>query len=634
MLFQFFNGYVLVENSKLKKFYILFFITLILFIFNFKVPYNNVKVIVQGKLSPSEIQLKINNEKIPFEKKGKFLEKNIGQKIDDFKIVTNKENKIDAIIIFNGSRINYFNNLDEFEKINGEYKVPNKVRWNENFKSYNFRSVLNLISAFFFSFFSINSILPYFMGFFTIFYYLKNKDEIKLPKLNGFFIFVILFILGAIFRLNGLFEYHLHLDEYFSIYYSNPKLPFDFVFEDAGNPPLFYILFKFYLKIFDISFYSTKLFPFLASLFGIFFLWLFLKKEFSLKTANLGLFLAIFNLPLIMYSNEIRSYILQIAIVPLLIWNLFKIIETNKIKFYFSYFVLFIIASNLHYYMVLFLIFNFIYIGFYFIKNKKYNDFLKFFNINLFASLFFIMFLSKTGLEFGMNNSSFNSWIVLPDIQKIKTTVFYIFNGAISSLLSLVFFIKSLFNHKKTKNDEIIIYLFSLIVFVLISSILISYFIKPIFVERYFALLYPVFIIFLTLVFSNSYKNKYIIFLFTIWFLLIQNFEGEKSFKLMGIIDYPIYSSYEISKISNKNIYAISNLASDNLEFHYKNSISKNVKYIQVLALSFENSVNEILKEDKNALILTVLIDKKKIKGKIEEFYNPSTKTSLFKITN
>ena len=66
MLFQFFNGYVLVENSKLKKFYILFFITLILFIFNFKVPYNNVKVIVQGKLNPSEIQLKINDEKNSF----------------------------------------------------------------------------------------------------------------------------------------------------------------------------------------------------------------------------------------------------------------------------------------------------------------------------------------------------------------------------------------------------------------------------------------------------------------------------------------------------------------------------------------------------------------------------------------
>lgn len=611
---------------------------------NYPSPYNSINIVIEGnKLKEGEILIEKNKKIFTPELKENTFNKALSGKINSLNILIeqNKSKEVESVVIFNDSKINHFSGLSSFKKgkINYKgknynlYEAPNSIKQNPKSGAYNFNSYLSFFSGIFLSFFSFSCpilILPYLMLFISIFYYIKNEDKIIRPY--GYLIFAAIFAIGILLRLNGLFDYLPHLDEYFSIYFSNPSIPFSYVFEDAGNPPVFYILFRLYLKIFNISLISIKMFPFLISIFGLLILWLFLKKEFDIKTANTGLFLSSVSLPLIYYSNEIRSYILQIAIVPLVIYLLFKILDTNKTKYYVLYAVCTAVISNIHYYMILFLVSNFIYGAAYFLIQKKYIEILKFFNANLFGILFFIPYFSLTSNEFALNNSGFNDWIQKPDFGGIKTILLYITGGFFSFILSFVFFFKSL--KRNDKRGKIIVYSFFTILSILFFSILISYLIRPITVIRYFSFLYPVFIIFLTLVFTDSNKNKFFIFLFIPWFLFVQNSDYDSGFRKKGIIDYPLSASFEYIKKADKNehIYVVTNQAKENLSFGHEKLLSDKIQYVSQMALSFEDVVNEILKKDKNAVIFTTLIDENKIRANKTRFYNPAADSVLWKI--
>ena len=99
---------------------------------------------------------------------------------------------------------------------------------------------------------------------------------------NVFLVFIFIFAAGSLIRFNELFSYPLELDESASIYFSDPKKYIWYTFDDAGNPPLFYLIFRLWLFIFNVSLVPAKLFPLFLSLFGMIFLWCFLKKEFNL----------------------------------------------------------------------------------------------------------------------------------------------------------------------------------------------------------------------------------------------------------------------------------------------------------------------------------------------------------------
>ncbi|MDO5436717.1 MAG: hypothetical protein Q4F80_00770, partial [bacterium] len=320
------------------------------------------------------------------------------------------------------------------------------------------------------------------------------------------------------------------------------------------------------------------------------------------------------------------------AIVPLVIYLLFKILDTNKTKYYVLYAVCTAVISNIHYYMILFLVSNFIYGAAYFLIQKKYIEILKFFNANLFGILFFIPYFSLTSNEFALNNSGFNDWIQKPDFGSIKTILLYITGGFFSFILSFVFFFKSL--KRNDKRGKIIVYSFFTILSILFFSILISYLIRPITVIRYFSFLYPVFIIFLTLIFTDSNKNKFFIFLFIPWFLFVQNSDYDSGFRKKGIIDYPLSASFEYIKKADKNehIYVVTNQAKENLSFGHEKLLSDKIQYVSQMALSFEDVVNEILKKDKNAVIFTTLIDENKIRANKTRFYNPAADSVLWKI--
>lgn len=617
--------------------------------------YNKMNVILETEINnPEDIILKINDEYNSIPKSKNVLNKSITNKVKTLDILISDDfkNKIESIVIFNDLNSFYYSDFSEFEKSKitlcpsgkcktySKYKVPDEIKFNKNADSYNYRNHLNSFCMIILSLFSGNIIffIPYILLFIAIIYFINNKEEIKKPKISWGVIIGILFILAILFRTNGLYEYLPWADEYYSVEFSNPSMPFLTTFSDPGNPPLFYILFRFYLWIFDISVVSIKTFPFIFGILSVFSMWWFLNKKFDLKTAAAGLFLFTINLSLIYYSQETRSYIVQVFLAPLFIYLLFKILEENKNKYYVIYGVMVAVMANIHYYEILFIISNFLYGMFFFLINKRKKEALKFFALHLFGGLFFIPYFAVTALNKALLNASFNDWI--PDIcfGQILKCVLYLFGGIISFILSIIFFIKN--GQNKDNEKKIMInYCIYTIFTVFLLSCTISYIVRPILVEKYTILLIPVFIIFLSCVFT-SYKNKYLIILFLIWVLSIQASVFEKNNRRKGIIDGPLILSYGFynAKKPEEDLFIITNLSSNKFLNVHQKYVIKQAKYIPKMVSEVEDTIDEIQKNHKNSIIITSILDANK--ENLEKgdnytcYFNSATDVCIWKIEN
>ena len=481
------------------------------------------------------------------------------------------------------------------------------------------------------------------MFFISIIYFINIKEEIKTPKENPYILTVLMFGFGILMYSNGMLDYLPWTDEYRTIEYSDPKLPFMTIFTDPGNPPLFYFLFRIFINVFGTSILTMKLFPFIVGILAVFIMWLILKCEFGLKTANIGAFLAFINVPMVYYSEETRSYILQALFSPLLIFVLFKILNTNKKRYYFIYAILAAIVSNIHYYEILLLASIFIYAFIYLIFQKRYFDILKFFLANLFGLACFLPFFILTAFNKALVDSSFNNWIPPICYEQIKKCVSYLFGGVISFLISIFVFIKTIFKNEiqNERKNNYIICLFSVILMTIIQAVSLSYLIRPMLVERYLLLLSPLFIMFLALIFTRKYKFKYAIILFLIWIILIQAGSFEKNNRRKGILENPLRFSkqyYEHKENNKENIYVILNISNPEYLENKDEYMNENIKYISRSVFIVQETIDEILKKDKNAIIFTSTLSSDEKNSKTPDnykcYFNSSTDMCLWKIQN
>ncbi len=662
------------KTNKTYIFWSLIFLCLALFVFilkgaiNGSLPkypvfpnvYNAINVIIEAeKTNIDDIILKINDEFYSIPNSKGLLNKKITGKTDNISILVNKNfnGDIKNIVVFNDLKSFYFKDFSKFEKRENkpcnkkscnfydEYDISDHIRYNKNSNSINFHSNINLICNVFLSIFSgsLIFILPYILLFIAIVYFINNKEEIKTFKLNPYILTILIFIFGILMYSNGMPDYLPWTDEYSTIEYSDPKLSFMKIFSDPGNPPLFYLLFRIFISFFGISILTMKLFPFFIGILAIFAMWLILKSEFDIKTANIAAFLAFINVPLVYYSEETRSYILQALFSPILIFVLFKILNTNKKKYYFIYAILAAVVSNIHYYEILLLASIFIYAFIYLIFQKRYFDIFKFFLANLFGFICFLPFFILTAFNKALADSSFNSWI--PDIcaNQIIKCISYLFGGFISFLIAAFIFIKTVFKNEiqNERKDKYIICLFSVMLFTIIQAIILSYLIRPMLVERYLLLLSPLFMMFLALVFTKKYKFKYTVILFLIWIILIQTGSFEKNNRRKGILENPLRFSkqyYENKEKENENIYVILNISNPEYLENKDEYMNKNIKYISKSVVVVQETIDEILKKDKNAVIFTSTLSSDEKNSKTPDnykcYFNSSTDMCLWKIQN
>ena len=409
-------------------------------------------------------------------------------------------NAMEKVVISVGDRLFYFtrSEIEKFQKdVNGQYQLPKNVKYFEKSKYITDKGILhnffiNFLSVFYNPFYFI---LP----IFCLILLLLNFN-FNLFKNNAILWGII--ILGLILRLADLSP-NFWSDELYTVYMAGKfDAPVLNVFMDPGNPPLYFVLSKFWTMIFGTEPTTARLLPLIFSVFSIYLIYLLLNKT------KQGLFLAFIfsiNLYSLITAKEARCYSLCIFLSLLLAIFLFKLLKNPTNKNFISYFFVSVLAFNCHFYMSFVLFSNFI-LGEIFFKTK---DKIKFLILNLISFLTLLPYFLLTGLKKGLMNKTFNNFnfpdfnFYLDVIQKYtgKFSIFII-------LVSLVFVLCPKLREKFIENENLKYFNYStcLIFSTFILTFLFS-FIRPITKDFYFVSILPFFLFSLFLI-PFLFKNK------------------------------------------------------------------------------------------------------------------------------
>ena len=602
-----------------------------------------VTIAIENKDGYKGIILRAGKDYYKFQENKYVLSQKITTKVDgvDFYIKKGYENKIKNIAIYNGINLDFYGKIQELENTKTticdgknceDYYIFHK-------KINNVSSKFNTICAFLISFISGNKIfiVPYLLLFIFLIF---SKNEIFQFLSKKYTVFLI-FILAFILRLNFTTTAPIG-DECFSISISDSTKPFSYLFTDAGNPPVYFMLLRL-LETFSSNTLIYKLFGVLISIGSIGAIYFVLKKNFNSKTANLGAFLTTINLVSIYFSQELRSYGLQMALTPIAVYLLFELLRKGKLKYYIYYTLLAIILINLHYFEALLLFSNFFFgIIYLAIKNKK-KDILKFLLIHIIIALFFMPFLIMTALKNGLMNKYFNAWIDPISLKLLKRSACFLFGSSISAILFIIFSIKNLFQERFLSKTKLFNLYFSYLIFaVVIEASLFSYFIKPIISPKYLCLLIPVFIMFLAISILKE-KNKFVWCIFLIWLFFIQNPKQITNVKRYYLNEYNMFKIAQKFALENKQPIHILTKRSSKfyVEMKPKNSM-KNIEHEYLEQYNFKNlqgflkeRTDELQAKDSDVLIFTTLLRPDSVNTKDETYvcyYNESANCCVWKI--
>lgn len=398
------------------------------------------------------------------------------------KIKIQNPKNIQKMMIFVGRETFFVDNIQNEIKINNDKNIFDKIS-------------ISLLSYFYNPQF-------YLCSYVFLFLFLCNfKFNFKKTKIALLTLLFISFLL----RLAQLNDIPFWDDEIYIITHTNKWLE---TLIDPGNPPLYFILFKIYrtfVQNFDFFRFSSVI---LGVLFNFCF-YIYLKRIFNKKTAFIGLILATINIILIYFSQEIRCYMLLMLLAILNSYFLFKF--NNKTKFY--YLVSSLALLYTHFYGVFYVFYNFIF-GLSIFKNK--NKIKNFILINISAFLIYLPLLiyKKTSLI-----TSFNSWIKPPNLNACISFLDTLFGNVFSFILFLIILFIIYFCVSK-KNRLFIRYNYFAILSVFLFAFIFSYLIKPIFLPKYFYIVFPNVLALIAFIYSFLSKKKITICLIFLLFFL------------------------------------------------------------------------------------------------------------------
>jgi len=181
-------------------------------------------------------------------------------------------------------------------------------------------------------------------------------------KTTGIILLIVITMTGFILRWNGYVRHSGWSDEIYSaVRTGNPTLPFLNAFTDSGNPPFYFILLKLWFAIFGWSEETGTMLSVLLGTFSIVTVYLMVKSFFGRKTALCAALFVAFSGFSIGYSQEMRSYILQMALTPLISLALFGFIKKPSLKNLLLYILPSIMIVNTHIYGILYIMANFLF---------------------------------------------------------------------------------------------------------------------------------------------------------------------------------------------------------------------------------------------------------------------------------
>ena len=136
--------------------------------------------------------------------------------------------------------------------------------------------------------------------------------DIKLPEnsaVQRYLLPISLVLINLVLKLIYIGKWDISLDEPFTIYYAQQDIPAIFnMLATENNPPLFFLLLHWWIKLFGISAVAVRMLPVIFSSLTVFFIYSIGRKFFSLRIAILASLLFTFSGYHLLFSHEARVY--------------------------------------------------------------------------------------------------------------------------------------------------------------------------------------------------------------------------------------------------------------------------------------------------------------------------------------
>jgi uncharacterized membrane protein len=351
----------------------------------------------------------------------------------------------------------------------------------------------------------------------------SNNSEKTTNRLWLYFLIIVL--VNILFKVIQLDFSSFWYDEIVSI--ESASLDFGHikhVSEWDNNPPFYYYCLSVWIKLFNDSEFCVRLLSVIFSSLSAGVIFLLANKFFNKSTAIIASFLYLSSNFLYFYSHEARAYALISLLVLVSSYLFLNFKEKNTWKHIVFLGIINFLIAYTHYIAGLVLVFEVLFVLFYFDKKQK----VKFLNSVLISILLiFIRFTKKQFLLiFAFNSPESTFWLKKSEfsyLQEVLSEFFFDYYLIIPLLLVITVGIVLSHKYKNEKSNFEVIY--SLIVG--LGSIIIVYLVGikvSIFLDRY--LIFAVPFIYILIAYSFSFiKNKYFGIIFSMLFLIYFSFK-------------------------------------------------------------------------------------------------------------
>ena len=337
--------------------------------------------------------------------------------------------------------------------------------------------------------------------------------------------FLIIVLVNILFKIIQLDYSSFWYDEIVSV--ESASLDFGHikhVSEWDNNPPFYYYCLSVWIKIFNDSEFCVRLLSVIFSSLSAGVVFLLANKFFNKTTAIIVSFLYLSSNFLYFYSHEARAYTLISLLVLVSSYLFLNFRENNSWKHIIFLGIINFLIAYTHYIAGLVLVFEVVFMLFYFDKKQK----IKFsYTILLSILLIFLRFTKKQFLLiFAFNSPESTFWLKKSEfsyLQEVLSEFFFDYYLIIPLLLAISLGLVLSYKYKNKESNFATIY--SIIVG--LGSIVIVYVVGikvSIFLDRYLIFAVPFIYILISYVFSFI-KNKYIGIIFSILFFIYFSFK-------------------------------------------------------------------------------------------------------------
>jgi hypothetical protein len=165
-----------------------------------------------------------------------------------------------------------------------------------------------------------------------------------------------------ILRWNGYVRHSGWTDElYAAVRAGNPRVPFIQTFGDPGNPPFYFILLRYWFRLFGWTESSGTMLSVLLGTGAVVTLYALVRPFMGKKAALYAAFFTALSGFAIGYSQDMRAYILKMFLAPLVSLAFLNLLKDMSVKNIILYLFPSVCMVNSHYYGILFIMANYLF---------------------------------------------------------------------------------------------------------------------------------------------------------------------------------------------------------------------------------------------------------------------------------